>query len=216
MGNKGCVWRKDLTGMKFGRLTVISYSHTNKNRCPFWNCKCECGNELKINGASIKSGHTKSCGCLNKEVITTHKLSKTRVYVSWNAMIQRCTNVKSKQYRFYGGRGISVCEKWLSFDGFYEDMGDRPAGMSIDRINSFGDYCKENCKWSTIEEQSNNKITSIKITHQGKTQTLTLWAKEIGINHGTLRNRIIKRNWSIEKAFYTKVRKKSVKNNKMQ
>lgn len=196
---------KDITGQKFNRLLVVNYSHKSDNGKPCWNVRCDCGNELKVIGALLKNGNTKSCGCLRKEITSAlnakHNLSKNNVYVTWQNLIQRCTNIKSEHYKDYGGRGIKVCDRWFSFENFYYDMGVRPKGMSIDRIDVNGDYCKENCRWSTQKEQCNNKRSNLLIMYRGKIKTLMQWSEELGIKYSTLNSRINRSKWTIEKAL---------------
>ena len=132
---------------------------------------------------------------------TTHGLHKTRENAIWREMKQRCSNPKHKKYPQYGGRGIKVCPEWESFERFYADMGPRPSDShSIDRIDNDGDYELANCRWSTRSEQQRNKRNNRLMTHQGKTQPLSVWAKEIGINQNTLRYRI-QAGWSDERAL---------------
>jgi hypothetical protein len=155
----------DLTGKKFNRLTIIGLSHQKGNF--YWDARCDCGKFLKVNGGNLKNGHSKSCGCLNKEKVTArrtkHNLSGTRIYKIWTSMISRCNQPKDYHYKWYGSRGISVCSRWLhSFENFYEDMGERPEGRSLDRINNDGDYSPDNCRWSTYKEQANNTRKSAK------------------------------------------------------
>ncbi|KKK59795.1 hypothetical protein LCGC14_3030790 [marine sediment metagenome] len=200
----------DLTSKKFGRLTVIKRVDKNKSRNYRWLCKCDCGKEKIILGYNLKNGHTKSCGCLLKEGNnTTHSHSKTKTYHSWHNMIRRCTNFNDLSYHNYGGRGITVCKRWRnSFENFLEDMGEPPTDShSIDRINNNGNYCRENCQWTTRKEQNRNKRDSHLETYNGKTQCLSAWAEETGIAYWTLCARINKLGWSIEKALTTPVRK---------
>lgn len=196
----------DLTGQTFGRLTVISYFGKEKNGHHKWKCVCECGLEKNIQSHKLINGETKSCGCLRKEIITKHNRWGEPEYRAWSKMLDRCNNNKSKEYKDYGGRGINVCDKWLKFNGFFEDMGEKPNGTSIDRINNNGNYCKENCRWATNKEQQNNKRNNINITYKNRTQTLAQWSRESGIGRSTLINRIRKMGWSIEKAFSEPIR----------
>lgn len=191
----------DLVGKKFNLLTVLKYSHGNEKHQSYWDCVCDCGNNTKVRGSNLKGNSTKSCGCLQKEKITKHGNCNTPSYYAWVGMLQRCTNKKSRAYGNYGGRGITVCDKWINFKGFYEDMGEKPEGLSLDRKNNNGNYCKDNCKWSTPKEQANNRRSNINITYKGKTQNITKWEKECGFKRGILHQRIMVYKWDIEKSF---------------
>lgn len=152
---------KDFTGEKFGLLTAIRRVGKNAQRVSLWECICDCGKTTTVSGSNLGSGHTRSCGCLRLKANTTHghggaKTSTT--YNSWLAMKKRCLNPNQKGYNHYGGRGITIHAEWItSFDKFLADMGDRPAGMTLDRIDCNGNYEPENCKWSTISEQNANQ-----------------------------------------------------------
>jgi hypothetical protein len=190
----------DLRGRVFNRLTVIDLSHT-KNGKVFWNVKCDCGNFKTVVSSSLLGNNAQSCGCLQKENMTTHGKSKTHTYKVWVNMLDRINNKNNEFYYCYGGRGIKVCDKRLSFEGFYEDMGDRPKGLTLDRINNNGNYCKENCRWATDVEQNNNTSKNINILYNDKTQTLAQWSEELKMDYNKLYARLFTYKWSIERAF---------------
>jgi len=217
---------KDLTGKKFGKLTVIKLDHKEqvylsngyKNGYRyFYLCRCECGNEKIIQDSSLISGKTKSCGCLLKEnkaigeLNKTHNQTKTRLYKIWQKMKERCYNKNNNRYYCYGQRGIKVCNEWLNdFVLFYNwaiNNGYKD-NLTIDRIDVNGNYEPDNCRWLTNKEQSQNRRSNFNITLGNKTQCLTKWAEDYNISEGTVRDRI-KRGWDIEKAIKTKVRKRA-------
>lgn len=150
----------DLTGEKFGRLTVIERCENIGVHVAF-SCACECGNSIRVRSHSLKRGDTKSCGCFRSELMeskqTKHGKYGSPTYLSYRAMLARCSDSTHKQFKDYGGRGIKVCELWATFEGFLADMGERPEGTTLDRIDVDGDYSPENCKWSTKSEQNRNK-----------------------------------------------------------
>lgn len=148
-------------GDKFVRLTVKFFAGRDKHGKLLWMCLCKCGNLKIISGESLRSGNTKSCGCLHRETMikvhTKHKMVETPEYQIWAGMLTRCRNTKRKGFKNYGGRGIKVCKRWHKFENFLEDMGKRPTGKSLDRWpNNDGDYEHENCRWATFLEQANN------------------------------------------------------------
>lgn len=151
----------DLTGQRFGRLTVFKFYEINNDRCATWECSCDCGAKVIVNGTHLRNGNTRSCGCLQSDIsasrLLVHGMKGTREYNSWRSMMKRCNNPNDKAYNHYGGRGISVCERWRKFENFYADMGGRPDGYSLDRINNNGNYEPSNCQWSTQKEQANNR-----------------------------------------------------------
>ena len=206
----------DLTGQKHGKLTVIRRNGISKDRYIKWLCQCECGKQTIVRGESLKNGNTKSCGCLQKELLKLNPNSLkhgqssdgiSRIYKTWENMIERCTNPNHKQYKDYGGRGIKVCEAWIKFNGFFKDMGEKPNGLTLDRINNNGDYCKENCKWSTSKEQARNKTNNILITIDGITKCLAGWCEIYRLNYHTVCWRL-NNGWTPEEALEIIPRKK--------
>lgn len=201
----------DLTGMRFGRLTVVSRSD-NRGKQPCWKCVCDCGTEKIVQGNSLRSGAIQSCGCLHREVTgsinRTHGYTGTRLYMTWQNMRARCYRKSAKRYDDYGGRGITVCDEWrVSFEAFrdwalqsgYSDE------LTIDRIDVNGNYEPGNCRWISNNEQQFNRRNNRNITFNGKTQTISQWAKEYGLECKTLQGRLDKSGWSIEKALTTPV-----------
>lgn len=148
-----------MIGMVFGRLLVLERDGSDNYGKKKFKCQCNCGKITTVIGKSLRNQSTRSCGCLKADLLRRENpKSKHPMYTSWIQMKQRCFNKKAAKYPWYGGSGITVCDRWLeSFDNFLEDMGERPEGMSLDRIDNLGNYCKENCKWSTPKEQSNNR-----------------------------------------------------------
>lgn len=155
----------DLTGQRFGRLIAVaradSREYAGKKRI-FWACRCDCGNEIEVLGESLVSGNTRSCWCLHKDATlernTTHAHSKSRTYLAWANAKARCSNPKHQVWRHYGGRGISMCDRWASdFSAFLADMGEAPVGLELDRIDNDGNYEPGNCRWATRSEQMFNR-----------------------------------------------------------
>lgn len=203
---------KDLTNKKFGLLKVISRSENGADKKPFWLCKCACGNTKSIRGACLVNGDTQSCGCISKQNrkrfalqrTITHECSKTRIYSIWKNMRQRCFNKKCTHYKYYGGRGITMCPQWLTFENFLSDMGHPPSkDHTIERIDVHKGYNKENCKWILSKNQGLNKTNNRLITFKGETKILKEWEFITGIHCRTITSRI-KAGWSVEDALTVK------------
>ncbi len=204
-------------GDRYGRLTVameieprVTHSAKRMHRHRIVRCKCECGALVDVSLAHLRSGGTASCGCLGKHNGTKHGKRYTPAYEIWKTMRQRCLNPRNAHYTYYGGRGISVCDRWLnSFVSFLEDMGERPEGCSIDRVNNDGNYEKSNCRWATSTQQARNTRQTRLITFDGHTRCLTEWADIIGITNATLRYRL--KHWPIERALTTPALRQGVR-----
>ena len=147
----------DLVNQRFGKLIAIEPTNKRVDKKIIWRCFCDCGNEWFVSSAHLKSGHTKSCGCLKKETSFVHGMHGTPEYRIWDAIVQRCENPKNTAYKSYGGRGIKVCERWHKFENFYADVGDRPEGLTFDRKDNDGDYEPTNWRWATRSEQQRNR-----------------------------------------------------------
>lgn len=193
-----------VAGEKFGRLTVLYQLRT---RIAYAVCICECGNVRKVIQSGLRNGHTKSCGCLRKDVLskraTTHGATNSPEYVSWRAMWARCTNPRDDCYHLYGARGITVCDRWKDFALFLADMGPRPAGKTLDRFpDKDGSYQPRNCRWATAAEQSRNRRSRVVIVeYEDRRMTLAEWAREVGVGSNVVYNRINVLGWSIERAL---------------
>lgn len=198
---------KDLTGMVFDRLSVIGYVNIEGARK--WACKCECGNFTAKYSSHLLNGSTRSCGCLFLEVITKHGHETGRkqsgTYATWRNMIRRCSDPKILHYENYGGRGITVCDRWVKFENFLEDMGERPVGMTIERIDNNGNYEPRNCRWATKKEQGRNKRNNKILTFMGQSMTATDWAEKIGVEPRIVLSRLNTYKWSVEKTLTTPV-----------
>ena len=208
---------KDISGKKFGRLTAIKRVGADKQRRSLWLCKCECGNKTKIRLPNLTTGITKSCGCLQKDIVAErlwkHGLSvdangnTPRLYGIWRNMKQRCFNSKASKYYLYGGKNIKVYKEWLEYKPFHEwalSNGYKD-NLTIDRIDGDKDYCPENCRWATRKQQSRNTSQNHLITYRGRTKTLAGWAEELGIKQRTLSSRLLDYGWNIKKAFIAPV-----------
>lgn len=192
---------KDMTGMKFNRLTVcerVENKGEGVKAKAQWKCLCECGNTTIVGSSSLRRGNTKSCGCLKieaniangKKLNFIHGMDRTLTHNTWTSMLQRCNYPQHKSYDLYGGRGITVCDRWMDFRNFYADMGDRKPGFSLDRINNGKGYYPENCRWATSFEQQNNRRDNIWISAFGRNETIANWSREVGLAETTILQRI--------------------------
>lgn len=205
----------DYTGRRYGKLLVLKRGTRNEKRGLYsWVCKCDCGNVKEVIGADLRNGNTNSCGCMSSrnfagERTKTHGMSSTKIYNVWCSMLRRCNNPNTKSYKDYGARGINVCAKWTTFEGFYEDMGTSyKEGLTIERIDPNGDYCKENCKWITKPEQALNKTNVMTVTYKGETGPLKTICRKHDLNYMAIYKRIKYRGWNVEKALHTPIQEK--------
>lgn len=195
----------DLAGEIFGRLTVLEFADKAKCGHKRWLCRCDCGTEIVVWGSSLKTGNTKSCGCLKREVRTTHGLHRHPLYNAWENMNARCANPNNKKYTDYGGRGISVCTEWRSdFQAFYDwaVANGWELGLELDRVNNNGNYKADNCRWATRTQQNRN--TRANIMHNGK--CLSQWCEELRLPYHTIFCRV-NRGWPFDRALNTPIRK---------
>lgn len=200
----------DIAGRKFYRLTAIRVAFI-RNETTYWLCRCDCGNEKVTDRSSLLRRPNISCGCLHREIqhdrLTKHGMARTPEYVAWQAMHQRCGNPNHPEYKNYGARGIAACEAWAGFPQFFTDMGPRPGDCySIERKDNDLGYSLDNCKWATLKEQNDNKQQSRLLTFEGRTQSLTKWARERGIKPATVFGRI-KYGWTVDDALTVAVQK---------
>ena len=212
----------DLTGKRFGRLTVI-HRCENKNggRFPAWTCKCDCGKIVDVLGCNLRTGNTQSCGCYNAELIkashTTHGLSNHPLQRVYSGIMTRCYNPNNKSYKYYGARGVYVCDEWKTsysafvkwcFENGYEHdlLPNGHSRLSIDRIDPNGPYSPENCRFDTYLEQANNKTNTRYITFGSETHSIAEWGRITGIKSCTIAYRLA-HGWPVEKALVTEVRK---------
>jgi len=204
--------RIELAGKTFSRLSVLSLSGKDKANHSIWLCVCSCGKKVNVHSSHLLTGHTQSCGCLHQEIRTKHGLHGGKLYYAWQSMIARCFNPKTKNYHNYGGRGITVCDRWKeSIANFIFDMGiPDNKSLTLERINVNGNYEPSNCKWASMKDQQRNKRNNNVIEFNGESLCMSEWCEKLGLNKSTLNNRLTVRGWSIEKSLTTPARKKSI------
>lgn len=193
-------------GQKYGRLTVTGFVHKGKKW--YWECTCECGNSIITQAYLARNGHTSSCGCLQRERASeaslVHGQTNSRLYRIYNGMKNRCYNQKQQSYENYGGRGITICEEWLksftAFEGWSLSHG-YADDLSIDRIDNNGDYSPKNCRWVTRTEQNENTRRNHLVTIGDRTQPLSAWVRERGLNYHTVSFRIHQKHMTPEQAL---------------
>ena len=209
---------EDLTGQKFGKLTVIKRVENHVQPCGKqyvqWLCKCDCGNETVVRSANLKGGRTQSCGCLIKETNSTHGLKKTRLYVVWKDIKARCFNPNANNFKDYGAKGVFMCDEWRNdFKVFYDwamENGYNPNAKrgecTIDRINNNKGYSPDNCRWTDNLTQQNNKKNNRFLTYNGETHTIAEWSRILNIKTYVLYARLYS-GWSVERTLTTPVKK---------
>lgn len=213
--------RKHIAGNVYGYLTVLDEYRRHPKTYYEWLCRCKCGNTTWVNSGSLTSGNTKSCGCLNRERVKKENESRKgpnqrrleaenpaniktirSMADAFNMTKQRCYNPNQRDYKYYGGRGITVCDRWLeSFDNFLEDMGLRPEGKTLERLDNNGPYSKENCVWANRKAQGNNTRRTKLITYEGQTLSVSQWARTVGMNPRTLHARLHTLGYTPEQAM---------------
>ena len=193
-------------GQRFGKVTIIKEIEQRKNHRRHFLCKCDCGNIKEIALIRLTSGKTKSCGCLaietTKKIFTKHGMTHHTLFNRWNSMIQRCVNPRTKAYPRYGERGITVCKEWMSFEPFmkWSFHNGFKNHLTLERKNNDGNYCPDNCEWSTVTRQANNRRTNKTLTYNGETMSIADWGRRIGISPTVIWKRL-NRGWSMEKTL---------------
>jgi hypothetical protein len=179
-------------GDEYGRYTVLGIFKKADGYQKYARVQCACGsNPRYVQVGTLRNGESQSCGCLHKERVSTHGLWGTPLFHAWRGMVDRCMNPKNKRFDRYGGRGITVCAKWMDAQQFISDMGPKfRRGMSLDRIDNDGPYSPENCRWATSKQQTRNYSRNVLVSYRGETKCLKEWAEILGINYGTLWDRI--------------------------
>jgi len=218
--NRGCRFQ-DLTGREFGEIKVIAFDKIGDDGGSRWWCRCSCGAELSMRASNLKAkGGSRSCGCRSFRPCrrgrcrqTCHGKSGTAEYMVWEAVLQRCLDKNCDCYHRYGGRGITVCDRWLDFETFLADMGHRPSpDHSIERIDNSCGYEPKNCRWATRKEQARNRRTNRFLEHDGQRMTLIEWAEKTGMKRATIERRIDVLGWSVGKALSSPPHKHSTRN----
>ena len=189
----------DLVGKRFGRLVVAERLIGARPGVATWRCHCDCGGTKDVISAHLSNGTVSSCGCL----VRTHGHSsggvRTKTYMVWDSMLRRCNNQNHRAYPDYGGRGITVCDRWRDFNSFLEDMGEKPEGFSLDRIDNSLGYSKENCRWATSREQNRNTRGTRMVTCDGESRSVIEWSELNGWPHHVIASRL-RAGWSEQRA----------------
>lgn len=201
---------RDLTGERIGRLLVVRMTKDGRSREQLWECACDCGAVTIKKRIALAGGSVKSCGCLSVEALAKGKLkhghsydgAPTSEYTTWAGMVARCNNRSHKAWLNYGGRGIAVCERWSTFSNFLADMGTKPSkDMTIERVNSNGNYEPSNCVWLPRAQQARNRRNNRRLTHAGMTLTVAEWSERTGIPQRRITNRLSSLGWTVSEAL---------------
>jgi hypothetical protein len=200
----------NLQGQRFGRVLVGARSTNDDFGRVRWRCNCDCGSTVVIIGNHLASGNTKSCGCISREKkalrFTQHGYYGTPTHTSWQTAKQRCFNPNSPEFHNYAGRGITMCQKWANdFAEFLRDMGERPNGKTLDRIDNDGNYEPGNCRWATPRQQLNNTRRNMVLELNGERMTAIQWSRHLGLSARTIHDRI-RKGWTVERVLSTRHR----------
>lgn len=197
----------NLEGKRFGKLVVMKLFDIKKYK-KYWLCKCDCGGQIVVRDDCLKRNVTHSCGCLKHK----HDLSECKLYKVWVSIKSRCLNKDDRAFKNYGGRGITMCKEWKnSFQTFYDWAMENgyESGLSIDRIDVNGNYCPENCRWATSQEQLNNTRRNHFVEYKGEKHTIAEWGRIVGLSRALIENRIMNYKWTAERALTTPVIRRS-------
>ena len=206
--------RKEMSGLRFGQLTVIEYSET-RNGQAYWLCKCDCGNKIVARANHLRTGNIKSCGCLRGKVNANrskHGLSYSRIYNTYYGMVKRCNLPSNASFSRYGGRGIKICDEWLDksngFNNFLEWALSHGYSetLTLDRIDVNGNYSPENCRWVTPKVQANNRSSNVIIEYNSESHTMSEWAEITGISQQAIASRL-RKGWSVQRTLTQEMRK---------
>jgi hypothetical protein len=200
----------DFTGRRFSRL-LVDGGPTMIKRRTYWMCVCDCGNRKSVEAHNLKMGRIRSCGCFLRQRAAqtkrTHGMTRTAEWRTWAKMKERCLVSSAVGFKHYGGRGITICERWLKFENFFLDLGEKPSpSHSLGRIDNNGNYEPLNCRWETWAQQQNNRRNNLLLTKGGETATLQQWARKLGVRRETIKRRL-ELGWGEERALCTPPRK---------
>lgn len=209
---------EDISGRRYGMLTVLGFSHISgeRSRHYHWDCQCDCGKFSKVDGGNLKNGNSASCGCERERRFRKSRLKHGHTsggassveFSAWSGMKQRCNDPNHKSFAHYGGRGISVCARWSDFSNFLADMGPRPSPQhSVDRKDVNGNYSPENCMWATRSQQARNRRDQVNVLIDGSSVSLADYCEEKVLPYNTIWQRIKKLGWSPDRALSTPIRR---------